>query len=131
MLFRTLLPIAVLTAIAPAFAQEDLTLPPEFRSQAPKLPQDAPSLDSKHQGPAQAKRTLVQKETAAPARNADSAAASAKHADDDRLSFGMSWKANNTTEAATRATSGLSGDNKNHPDEAAGAGGLLGLKYKF
>jgi len=109
-MLRALLPVAVLAAIAPACAQEDLTLPPEFRSQASALPQDTPFPDSKHQGPAPAKRTPVQKQTAAPARDADSAAAP-KRTDDDRLSFGMSWKPNNTTDAATRATSGLSGDN--------------------
>jgi hypothetical protein len=128
---RSLLAVALLSAIAPAFAQEDLTLPPELRSSAPNSAQDAPSVDAKHRDPATTKRTAAQKQAAAPARDPGSAAATPKHPEEDPISLGMSWKANNTAVGATWATSRLPQENKNHPDEAAGAGGLVGLKYKF
>lgn len=128
---RTLLAVSMLTAITPAFAQEDLTLPPEFRSPAPTSAQAKTSPDAKPRGLPTAKRTPAQTQTTKPGRDAASAAVPSKQTQEDHLSVGVSWKANNTAPGATWATSGLPQENKNHPDEAAGAGGLFGLKYKF
>jgi hypothetical protein len=51
--------------------------------------------------------------------------------EENPLSVGGSWNANNTAEGATRATSGLSEPNKNHDGESAGIGAKLGFGYKF
>jgi hypothetical protein len=119
-------------ALAPALAQEDLTLPPEFRAHAPAAEDkasDKPSPAPKHRDKATAKDAQAQKQAAAPAREPEPSAAP-KRGEEDRVSFGAGWKANNTSKDATFTTSGLP-ENKNHADEAAGAGALLGMKYKF
>ncbi len=131
MSLRIVLSLAVLAVITPTFAQENLTLPPELRSQAATSAQDKTAADARHRDPATAKGTPARKQAAAPARNAAPAAEAPKHSKEDPLSLGMSWKANNSSVGSTWATSGLPQENKNHSDEAAGAGGLVGLKYKF
>jgi hypothetical protein len=110
----------------------DLTMPPDFRADRPApASSDKAAKVAKRKDAAQHTGTKLNREPIRQAGPPDISAPSRAKPESDPLSLGMSWNANNTSEGATRATSGLSEVNKNHDGEAAGLGAKLGLGYKF
>jgi hypothetical protein len=128
---NALLCLTALATLSAAQAQDaDLTLPPELR-----LKQPAPTAAGEPVKPAKTQKSTraeAKKNIPPPQDSAPPVVASPRtKTEENPLSLGMSWNANNTAEGATRATSGLTETNKNHDGESAGVGAKLGLGYKF
>jgi predicted small lipoprotein YifL len=107
----------------------DLTTPPDFKvappTAAPKSqPAKKKAINAKHAA-AKSNPPLDQH------TNQDLVTPPRAKTEENPLSFGMKWNGSNASENSTRATSGLTEDNKNRDGEAAGVGAKLGLGYKF
>jgi hypothetical protein len=141
--------LAAVLGASPQFAlSDDLTVPPEFRRAAsPSLDTPAPSTPAVKTPPSkmqkQAKKPGSQKHTAETPNSAAADAkspgfpppptnASTKPHNNEPLSFGLKWNADNQTPTSGPSTSGLINDyNKNINGQPVGTGAEVGVKYKF
>jgi hypothetical protein len=74
--------------------------------------------------------TKPQPQAAFPAAPAEQKAP--KPSDENPLSFGMKWNANNDPNYGSATTSGLINEtNKNLNSQPVGSGGQVGMQYKF
>ncbi len=132
--------------VTSARADDALVLPPELRpgASAPSLPAvpaakraAKPSAKSKASAkgssagvapPAAASGGVQSSALAAP----PSVAAPRQKAEDEPLSFGLKWNADNQPNRGAATTDGLIEDyNKNLNNQSVGSGGAVGFKYKF
>jgi len=133
--------IAVLAFAAPASAGDDLTLPPDLRSSAAPPPAaPAPVPPPKQRKPQSAKQhaerpkpSSVAAPTAPvpPAASTTEAVRPKSKTADDPLSFGMKWNATNDPNFGPSTSSLLNEYNHDLNNQPTGAGGQIGLKYKF
>ncbi len=130
------LPMVFFGVIVAARADEALTLPPELRAgatapAAPKAPLSKPKKAARSQqaaAPATPTATSATTPVAVPAV-ADPLRSKPQ---DDPLSFGMKWNADNQPNHGAATTDGLiDGYNKTLNNQPVGSGGEVGFKYKF
>jgi len=134
--------IAVLAFAAPASAGDDLTLPPDLRSSAAPPPAaPAPVPPPKQRKPQSAKQhaerpkpSSVAAPTAPvpppPTSTTEVVRPKSKTAEDP-LSFGMKWNATNDPNFGPSTSSLLNEYHHDLTGQPTGAGGQIGLKYKF